>query len=215
VINKTGIGIALMCLVTVGCLAQPRSQAVYVLLDRSGAIAGSAVNGQTVIRHLLRLLQPGDNLAVAAMDSANYSAKDRWIETAFALRPMAANHQKRIVLETIRRHTGGRKDRRHVDAFGALLHAVEYLNHTGAKRKYIVFLSELQQAPPDDPIGYSPLPLDGIHVVVPNPAEFRMEVGDTPGYFRQSDRWREFVERNRGTWHLIRDYSSLESLLRD
>ena len=77
---KKAIALALSLILIIavaGCSdSKSRSKGVYMLLDTSGTYALELKKAQSILNYLLGVLQPGDTLAVARIDTGSFSEKD-------------------------------------------------------------------------------------------------------------------------------------------
>ena len=98
---KRIIGIILMLGLLIGGCGDSKShtKGVYMLLDTSGTYAMELKKAQSILNYLLGILQPGDTLAVARIDTGSFSEKDIIAKAKFDQRPSVANDQKRAFLK--------------------------------------------------------------------------------------------------------------------
>lgn len=196
-----------------GCwFSETRTTGVYVLLDPSGVAAEQSIG---MVQQLLLVLQSGDSLAMATIDSDHFGPNNRIAAITFASRPILANQQKRVFLQTVRPYFEAAQIHRQSDVSGGFLHAIDYLDKTRATRKYILLIADLRKTPAGGNNALASLPLKGVQVVVPDPVAFAGGGDDTKADHRQAQRWREIIEGNRGTWHSIRGREALRRLFPD
>jgi hypothetical protein len=93
----------------------------------------------------LGVLQPGDTLAVARIDTGSFSEKDIVAKITFDERPSYANNQKRTFQQEINSFVSTVKSSKYTDISGGILQAVEYLNEQGSGQKYVLIFSDLKQ----------------------------------------------------------------------
>src|SRR5256712_8611203 len=120
------------------------TQAVYMLVDTSGTYAQEVRKAQLIINYLLGTLQSGDSLAVARVRSRSFSEKDIIAKVTFDSRPSQANAQKRAFKDKIDAFVKSVAGSAYTDITGGLIQGGMYLNETGAGRKTILILSDMQ-----------------------------------------------------------------------
>ncbi|MGD8924117.1 MAG: hypothetical protein PVG64_04245, partial [Syntrophobacterales bacterium] len=120
------------------------TRGVYMLLDTSGTYKKELKRAEAIINYLLGTLQPGDTLAVARIDSGSFSEKDIVAKMTFDQRPSVANQQKRLFKEKVDEFVTTAKGSAFTDITGGVLQSVEYLNESGAGKKYILIFSDLK-----------------------------------------------------------------------
>jgi hypothetical protein len=125
---KKSIAIAL-CLVLMiaisGCSdSKSRSKGVYMLLDTSGTYALELNKAQSILNYLLGVLQPGDTLAVARIDTGSFSEKDIVAKITFDERPSYANNQKRTFQQEVNSFVSTVKSSKYTDISGGILQAI-------------------------------------------------------------------------------------------
>ena len=188
---------------------------VYMLLDTSGTYARELEKAQGIINYLLGTLQPGDSMAVARIDTGSFSEKDIIGKVTFDGRPSVANQQKRTFAADINDFVSTVKGSRFTDITGGILQATEYLNETGAARKYILIFSDLQEELKEGYIRDIPIQVDGFKVIALNVTKLRTDNVDPREYLDRLEDWRRRVEEAGGTWKMINDLERLEGLLND
>lgn len=188
-------------------------KAVYVLVDTSGVYNKQFDKVQTVLRYLLRTLQPGDSLALARIDSISFSEKDIVARMTFDMRPSMTNSQKRAFLEMINNYSKDIRLKKHTDITGGALQAIEYLNETGVNNKYVVIFSELKEETREDHVRSFPVSFSGINVITIDASQLQDKNSVSKKYKKRLEHWKEKVETGSGSWKVIADLSKLDSLL--
>ena len=198
-----------------GCAdTQSRSTGVYLLLDSSGTYTAELKKAQSIINYLLATLQPGDTFGIAKIDSGSFSEKDIIAKMTFDSRPSVSNKQKRLFKKKIDNFIASvRKGSAYTDITGGLLQAADYLNETGAGRKYILIFSDLKEDLKKGHIRDFPIQVPGCEVVALNVTKLRSDNVDPREYFGRVEKWKEKVEEGGGEWRVINDLNRLESIL--
>ncbi len=198
-----------------GCAdTQSRSTGVYLLLDSSGTYTAELKKAQSIINYLLATLQPGDTFGIAKIDSGSFSEKDIIAKMTFDSRPSVSNKQKRLFKKKIDNFIASvRKGSAYTDITGGLLQAADYLNETGAGRKYILIFSDLKEDLKKGHIRDFPIQVPGCEVVALNVTKLRTDNVDPREYFGRVEKWKEKVEEGGGEWRVINDLNRLESIL--
>lgn len=200
--------------ILIGCPdTTSRSQGVFMLLDSSGTYTKELKQAQTILNYLLGMSNPGDSLAVARIDSGSFSEKDIVAKMIFDGRPSVVNKQKRVFKQKVDTFIAGVKGSPYTDITGGLLQAVEYLNETGAGKKYILIFSDLKEDLAKGHIRDFPIQLDGCRVVALNVTKLRKDNIDPRLYFNRVEAWKERIETGGGTWRVINDLERLDSIL--
>ena len=169
---------------------------------------------QTIINYLLGTLQPGDTFGIAKIDSGSFSEKDIIAKMTFDRRPSVSNKQKRLFKQKTDIFIASvRKGSAYTDITGGLLQAADYLNETGAGRKYILIFSDLKEDLKKGHVRDFPITLPGCEVVALNVTKLRSDNIDPREYFGRVEKWKEKVEEGGGEWRVINDLNRLESLL--
>ncbi|MBW1981323.1 MAG: VWA domain-containing protein [Deltaproteobacteria bacterium] len=203
-----------IALVLSGCPdTTSHSVGVYMLLDSSGTYKQELNKAQAIVSYLLGTLQPGDSFAVARIDSGSFSEKDILAKMTFDRRPSVANQQKRLFKEKVEKFIGSTRSSAYTDITGGVLQAVEYLDETGAGRKYILIFSDLKEELVKGQVRDFPIQLDGCNVVALNVTKLRSDNIDPREYFARVEAWRKRVEKGGGHWRLVNDLERLESIL--
>ena len=207
------IAIITLTISIMGC-SDPKShtKGVYMLLDTSGTYALELKKAQSILSYLLGVLQPGDTLAVARIDTGSFSEKDFIAKMTFDGRPSVAINQKRTFLKTVNHFVASVKSSKYTDISGGLLQAIEYLNEQQAGRKYILVFSDLKQ---ELAKGYKrdiPFQLTGFNVIALNVTKLRSDNIDPKKYLDRVKKWRLEVEKSGGNWRRINDLENLDHI---
>jgi len=213
---KKTIAIALiLCLfiAITGCSdSKSRSKGVYMLLDTSGTYALELKKAQLILNYLLGVLQPGDTLAVARIDTGSFSEKDIVAKVTFDDRPSYANNQKRTFQQEVNSFVSTVKSSQYTDISGGILQAIEYLNEQGSGQKYILIFSDLKQ---ELAKGYKrdiPFQLQGFNVIALNVTKLRADNIDPKKYQGRVTKWQGEVASGGGTWSIINDLENLDHI---
>ena len=213
---KKTIAVALiLCLfiAVTGCSDyKSRSKGVYMLLDTSGTYALELKKAQLIINYVLGVLQPGDTLAVARIDTGSFSEKDIVAKVTFDERPSYANNQKRTFQQEVNSFVSTVKSSQYTDISGGILQAIEYLNEQGSGQKYILIFSDLKQ---ELAKGYKrdiPFQLQGFNVIALNVTKLRADNIDPKKYQGRVTKWQGEVESGGGTWSIINDLENLDHI---
>lgn len=188
-------------------------KAVYVLVDTSGVYNKQFDKVQTVLRHLLRTLQPGDSLALARIDSISFSEKDIVARMTFDMRPSMANSQKRAFLEMIDNYSKDIRLKKHTDIIGGALQAIAYLNESGVNNKYVVVFSELKEETREDHVRNFPVSFSGINVITIDASQPQDKNSVSKKYKKRLEHWKGRVESSAGNWKVTADLTELDSFL--
>lgn len=200
--------------ILIGCPdTTSRSQGVFMLLDSSGTYTKELKQAQNILNYLLGMSNPGDSLAVARIDSASFSEKDIVAKMIFDGRPSVVNKQKRVFKQKVDTFIADVKGSSYTDITGGLLQAVEYLNETGAGKKYILIFSDLKEDLAKGHIRDFPIQLDGCRVVALNVTKLRKDNIDPRLYFNRVEAWKERIETGGGSWRVINDLERLDTIL--
>jgi hypothetical protein len=193
-----------------GCSdSKSRSRGVYMLLDTSGTYALELKKAQSILNYLLGVLQPGETLAVARIDTGSFSEKDIVAKITFDERPSYANNQKRAFQQDVNSFVAAVKSSKYTDISGGILQGIEYLNEQGSGKKYILIFSDLKQELAQ---GYNrdiPFQLQGFNVIALNVTKLRADNIDPKQYQDRVTKWRAEVESGGGTWSIINDLENL------
>lgn len=203
-----------MVMIMAGCLQTTSySRAVFMLLDTSGTYQHEIKKAESIVNYLLGTLESGDSLSVARIDSASFSEKDIIAQMTFAARPSLATRQKRLFKKKFDEFVDSSKRSGYTDITGGLVQAVEYLNETGAGRKYILIFSDLKEELIEGHIRDFPLEMTGCKVIALNVTKLRSDNIDPREYFKRVEAWRERVEAGGGTWKVLNDLERLDLIL--
>jgi hypothetical protein len=213
---KKTIAIALsfiLIIAVTGCSdTNSRSKGVYMLLDTSGTYALELNKAQAILNYLLGVLQPGDSLAVARIDTGSFSEKDIIAKVTFDERPSYANNEKRLFQQEVNTFVSTVKSSQYTDISGGILQAIEYLNEQGTGQKYVLIFSDLKQ---ELAKGYKrdiPFQLQGFNVIALNVTKLRADNIDPNKYQDRVTKWRAEVESGGGTWDIINDLENLDHI---
>jgi hypothetical protein len=213
--KKTIVIALILCLfiAITGCSdSKSRSKGVYMLLDTSGTYALELKKAQLILNYLLGVLQPGDTLAVARIDTGSFSEKDIVAKVTFDDRPSYANNQKRTFQQEVNSFVSTVKSSQYTDISGGILQAIEYLNEQGSGQRYILIFSDLKQ---ELAKGYKrdiPFKLQGFNVIALNVTKLRADNIDPRKYQDRLTRWQGEVESGGGTWSIINDLENLDHI---
>ncbi len=203
-------------LILAGCPdTTSRFRGVYMLLDSSGTYAKELKRAQAIINYLLGTSQPGDSLAVARIDSASFSERDIIAKMTFDGRPSVANKQKRLFKQKIDKFINTVKGSPYTDITGGVLQAVDYLNETGAGKKYILIFSDLKEDLVKGHIRDFPIQMSESNVIALNVTKLRRDNIDPRKYYQRVEAWKGRVEEGGGTWRIINDLERLDKILVD
>ncbi|MCK4840590.1 MAG: VWA domain-containing protein [Methylococcales bacterium] len=214
--KKISLGIIalLMTFLLTSC-SEPKNNkiAVYMLLDTSGTYTQQIVKAQNILKYLLGILNPGDSLALARIDSASFSEKDIVSKVTFDLRPSKTTSQKREFMAKIVAFSKNLKGSSYTDVTGGMLQAVEYLNETGAGSRYILVFSDLKEDIKEGYIRDFPIEFHGAKVVALNVTKLSSDNIDPREYKKRLEFWTKRVEKGTGSMRVINDLQRLEHLL--
>jgi len=213
---KKTIAIALSLILIIaitGCSdSKSRSKGVYMLLDTSGTYALELKKAQSILNYLLGVLQPGDTLAVARIDTGSFSEKDIVAKITFDERPSYANNQKRAFQQEVNSFVSAVKSSKYTDISGGILQGIEYLNEQGSGQKFILIFSDLKQ---ELAKGYKrdiPFQLQGFNVIALNVTKLRADNIDPNQYQDRVTKWHAEVDSGGGTWSIINDLENLDQI---
>jgi hypothetical protein len=193
--------------------AGPRSRAVYLLLDTSGTYATEVGKATAIANYLLGTLESGDSLGLARIDSASFSERDVIARVTFDARPSYTNQQKRAFRDSLDRFANGVRGSVHTDITGGLLQAAEWLRETGARERYVLVFSDLEEDLPDGYVRNFDLDMTGIHVVALNVTKLRSDQVDPREYTQRLASWEARVVSGKGTFRVVNDLERLDGLL--
>jgi hypothetical protein len=189
------------------------SQGIYMLIDISGTYQHEVKKAQAIINYLLGMLQPGDSLAVARIDSASFSEKDIISKMTFDNRPSVSNKQKRLFKQKIDDFVATVKGSSYTDITGGIVQAVEYLNETGSGNKFILIFSDLKEELVKGHIRDFPIQLSGCRVVALNVTKLRSDNVDPREYYKRVEAWQTRIESGGGHWRALNDLERLDAIL--
>jgi hypothetical protein len=208
--------LVLVSLLLSGCAdTASHSQGVYMLLDSSGTYKREIKKAQAILNYLLGVLEPGDSLAVARIDSASFSEKDIIAKMTFDRRPSVTNQQKRLFKQKVDEFIATVKGSAFTDITGGILQAVEYLNETRSGKKYVLIFSDLKEDLVKGHIRNFPIQLSGCRVVALNVTKLRSDNVDPREYYKRVESWQARVEAGGGHWRVINDLERLETIVSD
>jgi hypothetical protein len=200
-------------ILSIGCTdVKSRSKGIYMLLDTSGTYAVELKKAQSILNYLLGVLQPGDTLAVARIDTGSFSEKDIVAKVTFDDRPSVANGQKRGFSRKIDKFVSDVKSSTYTDISGGILQAIEYLDESGSGQKYILIFSDLKE---DLAEGYKrdiPFQLPKFNVIALNVTKLRGDNIDPTVYMERVEKWRAEIESGGGKWGMINDLERLDNI---
>ncbi len=211
-IAKLVIAIVILGLL-IGCSQESnRFKGVYMLLDTSGTYATELKKAKAIINYLLGTLQPGDTLAVGRIDTGSFSEKDIVAKVTFDDRPSMANTQKRGFQKKVDSFVANLKRSSYTDISGGILQAIEYLNESGAGRKYILIFSDLQEELAKGHVRDVPFQLSNFSVIALNVTKLRDDIRDPKVYMQRVDQWQTKIEEGNGRWRVINDLERLDNI---
>jgi hypothetical protein len=197
----------------IGCTdTKSRSKGIYMLLDTSGTYAVELKKAQSILNYLLGVLQPGDTLAVARIDTGSFSEKDIVSKVTFDDRPSVANGQKRGFMQKTDKFISEVKSSTYTDISGGILQAIEYLDESGSGQKYILIFSDLKE---DLAEGYKrdiPFQLPNFNVIALNVTKLRGDNIDPNVYMKRVEKWRAEIESGGGKWGMVNDLERLDNI---
>ena len=207
------IGVLVLFLCMAGCFHKTdRSKGVYMLLDTSGTYSTELNKAKAIVNYLLGTLQPGDTLAVGRIDTGSFSEKDIIAKVTFDSRPSIANNQKRSFKKQIDNFIVHIERSSYTDISGGILQAIEYLNESGAGKKYILIFSDLQEELAKGHIRDVPFQLKGFDVIALNVTKLREDIRDPKIYMQRVEAWKEKMESGNGQWRVINDLERLDAI---
>jgi hypothetical protein len=184
-------------------------------MDTSGTYKNELEKATAINNYLLGTLQPGDSLGVARIDTGSFSEKDIIAKMTFDGRPSVCNGQKRVFQEKIDKFISSVKGSPYTDITGGILQAVEYLNETGAGKKYILIFSDLEEELDKGYVRDFPIQMSGYNIVALNVTKLRSDNFDPRKYMKRLDYWEERVQKGGGQWRIINDLERLDTILSD
>jgi len=211
--KKATILIIILSLLIAGC-GEPKSHSkgIYMLLDTSGTYTKELPQAQSILNYLLGVLQPGDTLAVACIDTGSFSEKDIIAKVTFDARPSVANNQKRAFMKEVNNFVKNVPQSPYTDISGGILQAIEYLNEAGSGSKYVLIFSDLKEELAEGHIRDVPFKLDGFQVIALNVTKLRQDIKDPKIYMARVEDWRLKAEKGGGKWGVINDLERLDNI---
>lgn len=219
---RRGIRIKLLiCIVSIlisgvffsGCSGRDNGpRGVYMLVDTSGTYANELKKAQAIINFLLGTLQPGETLAIGRIDTGSFSEKDIIAKVTFDDRPSIANNQKRAFQKKIDDFVNTVKGSSYTDISGGVLQAIEYLNESGAGKKFILIFSDLKEELAKGYIRDVPFQLNGFTLIALNVTKLRDDIRDPKNYMQRVEEWRKKTENGDGKWKVINDLERLDHI---
>ena len=211
--KKVTILIIILGLLIAGC-GEPKSHSkgIYMLLDTSGTYTKELPQAQSILNYLLGVLQPGDTLAVACIDTGSFSEKDIIAKVTFDARPSVANNQKRAFMKDVNNFVKNAPRSPYTDISGGILQAIEYLNEAGSGSKYILIFSDLKEELAEGHIRDVPFQLDGFQVIALNVTKLRQDIKDPKIYMARMEDWRLKAEGGGGKWGVVNDLERLDNI---
>jgi hypothetical protein len=211
--KKVIILLIILGLLIAGC-GEPKSRTkgVYMLLDTSGTYTKELPQAQSILNYLLGVLQPGDTLAVASIDTGSFSEKDIIAKVTFDDRPSVANNQKRAFMKDVDDFVSNVPQSPYTDISGGILQAIEYLNEADSGTKYVLIFSDLKEELAKGHIRDVPFQLDGFQVIALNVTKLRQDIKDPKVYMARVEEWRLKAENGGGKWGVINDLERLDNI---
>lgn len=211
--KKVIILLIILGLLIAGC-GEPknRTKGVYMLLDTSGTYTKELPQAQSILNYLLGVLQPGDTLAVASIDTGSFSEKDIIAKVTFDDRPSVANNQKRAFMKDVADFVSNVPQSPYTDISGGILQAIEYLNEADSGTKYVLIFSDLKEELAKGHIRDVPFQLDGFQVIALNVTKLRQDIKDPKVYMARVEDWRLKAENGGGKWGVINDLERLDNI---
>ncbi len=205
--------IIILGILIAGCTdTKKHTKGVYMLLDTSGTYAMELEKAQSIINYLLGVLQSGDTMAVACIDTGSFSEKDIIAKVTFDTRPSISNNQKRAFQQTVGEFVSKVKSSPYTDISGGILQAIEYLNEADRGTKYILIFSDLKEELAKGHVRDVPFQLAGFNVIALNVTKLRADIRDPKLYMQRVENWRKKVEIGNGNWRVINDLERLDNI---
>lgn len=200
-------------LLVTGCTdTSSHSRGIYMLVDTSDTYAAELKKAQSILNYLLGVLQPGDTLAVARIDTGSFSEKDIITKVTFDERPSVANNQKRAFMQAVANFVNSVNSSPYTDISGGVLQAIEYLNEANSGNKYILIFSDLKEELAEGHVRDVPFQLDRFNVIALNVTKLRQDIRDPKIYMARVEDWRAKVENGGGRWRVINDLERLDNI---
>jgi hypothetical protein len=211
--KKILVLILVLGLLVAGCGdKKSHSKGIYMLLDTSGTYALELKKAQSILNYLLGVLQPGDTLAVARIDTGSFSEKDIVAKVTFDERPSVANNQKRAFMKDVDSFVSSVESSPYTDISGGVLQAIDYLNEADSGNKYILIFSDLKEELAKGHVRDVPFQLDGFQVIALNVTKLRQDIMDPKVYMARVEDWRLKAENGGGKWGVINDLERLDNI---
>ena len=192
-----------------------RATGIYMLIDTSGTYTNELDKAQAIVTVLLgKELQPGDSLSIARIDSGSFSEKDIIAKMTFDSRPSVANKQKLNFRELLAKNVKEAKGSAYTDVSGGMLQAIEYLNETGAGKKFILVFSDMKEELPKGYVRDVPFELKGFKVVALNVTKLNTDNINPREYMDRIEEWKFKVEEGGGKWQVLNDLERVEKIFR-
>jgi hypothetical protein len=100
----------------------------------------------------------------------------------------------------------------YTDITGGILQATEFINETGAGKKYILIFSDLKEEIQKGYVRDIPIQVNDFTVIALNVTKLRSDNIDPREYMDRLEDWREKVESGGGKWKVINDLERLERI---
>jgi hypothetical protein len=92
---------------------------------------------------------------------------------------------------------------------------VEYLNETGAGKKYILIFSDLKEDLAKGYVRNFPIQMRDFNVVALNVTKLRSDNVDPREYMKRLEHWKDRTEEGGGNWRVVNDLERLDTILAD
>ncbi len=196
-----------------GCSKSRHSKAVYLLIDMS--VYGQKFETiELVLRHLLKLLRPGDSIALARIDGDSFKEKNIITRISFDFRPLKANAQKRAFLASVHQFGQSIKPEKNTDITGGILQSIEYLNEIQANKQYIFIFSDLPIDVKNKYFQHFSIDFTGVHVLSMNIKEAENNTTGPDAYLFYADAWRQRINNGNGSWLMLDDIKQLDDIIK-
>ena len=211
--NKAIVMVIAAGILLAGCTdTTSHSKGIYMLVDTSGTYAHELNKAQSILNYLLGVLQPGDTLAVARIDTGSFSEKDIIAKVTFDERPSVTNNQKRAFMRDIDLFVKSVKNSPYTDISGGILQAIEYLKEANPGNKYILIFSDLKEELAEGHVRDVPFQLDGFNVIALNVTKLNQDIRDPKLYMKRKEEWHAKVVNGGGKWRVINDMERLDNI---
>jgi hypothetical protein len=94
-----------------------------------------------------------------------------------------------------------------------VLQAAEWLRETGARERYILVFSDLEEDLPEGYVRNFDIDVTGIHVVALNVTKLRSDNVDPREYAERLANWEKRVVSGKGSFKVVNDLERLDGLL--